>query len=276
MIVPAYFYPGTGGPGGLGDGWAAMTVAAASVPVTAIFNPNSGPLPGPPDPNYANAMRNLQNAGGHVVAYIYTDYGKIPHVTVEAEVSTYIAQYGGLIDGFFIDGMAVETGTLSYYQQLDDYIGRLDPSHTVIGNPAHPYLNGVSPADYLSTADVFNIFEGPNAGSLGFDEYPSGVNWFRNYPSDRFSNIVFAVPAVALPVDIVKAVQLNAGSVNLTDQTGSNPYHQLPSYWDQEVSLVAGITPVAEPSTLPLLLLGGLVTFGMVARSAPRCRGGEC
>ena len=42
VLVPAYFYPATGGPGGSGDGWAAMTAAAGQIPVTAIFNPNSG------------------------------------------------------------------------------------------------------------------------------------------------------------------------------------------------------------------------------------------
>jgi Spherulation-specific family 4 len=56
ILVPSYFYPGTGGPGGSGDGWAAMTAAASQVQITAILNPDSGPLPGPADPNYTNAM----------------------------------------------------------------------------------------------------------------------------------------------------------------------------------------------------------------------------
>ena len=30
---------------------------------------------GPPDPNYVNAMTNLENAGGSVVTYIYTGNG---------------------------------------------------------------------------------------------------------------------------------------------------------------------------------------------------------
>src|SRR5580658_115253 len=82
-IVPAYFYPGTGGPGGVGDGWAAMAAAAAQIPVTAVFNPDSGPLPGPADPNYVNAMTNLEIAGGKAVAYVYTEDGSAPLTTVE-------------------------------------------------------------------------------------------------------------------------------------------------------------------------------------------------
>ncbi len=145
IIVPSYFYPGTGGPGGTGDGWAAMTTAAGQVPLTAILNPDSGPLPGPADPNYVNALTNVENAGRKVVAYVYTDNGSAPLGTVEGEVSTYISQYGSLIDGFFLDGMTVTPSTLAYYQSLDGYIDGLNPSYTVIDNTGDPSLNGVSP-----------------------------------------------------------------------------------------------------------------------------------
>jgi Spherulation-specific family 4 len=135
ILVPAYFYPGTGGPGGVGNGWAAMAAAASEVPITAIFNPDSGPLPGPADPNYVTAMTNLENAGGKVVAYVYTDNGNTSISTVEGQISTYISQYGSLINGFLLDGMLVTPSTLSYYQSLDSYIKGRDSSYTVIGNP---------------------------------------------------------------------------------------------------------------------------------------------
>jgi hypothetical protein len=265
-IVPAYFYPGTGGPGGVGDGWAAMAAAAANIPLTAILNPDSGPLPGPADPNYVNAMTNLENASGHVVAYVYTGNGSTPLATVESEVSTYISQYGSLIDGFFLDGMLVTPSTLAYYQSLNSYIDGLDPSYTVIGNPGQPNLNGVSPAQYLSTGDIFNIFEGPITGASGFNNYPGGVNWFESYPSDLFSNIIYDVPDSALPGDLSDADQLNAGYVYITDQTVANPYSQLPSYWDQEVSAIASLP---EPGTLTMLVLG-LVAFRVAAKRRDR------
>jgi hypothetical protein len=264
IIVPAYFYPGTGGPGGVGDGWAAMAAAAAQVPLTAIFDPDSGPLPGPPDPNYVNAMTNLENASGKAVAYVYTGYGSTPLATVESEISTYVTQYGSLINGFFLDAMQVAPATLSYYQSLDSYIQGLNTAYTVIGNPGQPNLNLVSPTDYLSTANVFNIFEGPNSGASGFNNYPGGVNWFQSYPSDRFSNIIYDVPSSALLADIGKAAQLDAGQVYITDQAGGNPYASLPSYWDQEVSAIASL-PVPEPSTLPMLGVGALVALRVVA-----------
>ncbi len=250
IIVPAYFAPGSGGPGGVGDGWAAMATAAAQIPITAIFNPNSGPLPGPANSSYATAFTQLEDAGGKVVAYVYTDNGNAPLATVEGEISTYIAQYGSLINGFMLDGMLVIPSTLSYFQSLDTYIKGLGSSYTVIGNAGQPYLNGVSPQDYLSTADVFNIFEGPGSapsGSPGYNTFPYGQTWFESYPSDRFSNVIYDVAAnagdpiqsSAMLADVSTAAQLGAGYVYITNLSGGNPYDGLPSYWNQEVSAVA-------------------------------------
>jgi hypothetical protein len=270
ILVPAYFYPGTGG---VGDGWAAMTAAASEVPITAVFNPDSGPLPGPADPNYVAAMTSLENAGGKVVAYVYTDGGNTPIATVESQISTYISQYGSLINGFFLDGMLVTPSTLSYYQSLDSYIKGIESSYTVIGNPGQPFLNGVTPQQYLSTADIFNIFEGPNtapSGDPGFNNYPYGLNWFQSYPRDRFANVIYDVPTASdMLADLKKAVQLNAGYVYITDQTLPNPYSQLPSYWNQEVAAIASIP---EPGSLVMLATGSLVAIAGFARR----RGGNC
>ena len=266
IIVPAYFYPGTGGPGGVGDGWATMAAAAAKVPITAVFNPDSGPLPGPADPNYVAALSNLDNAGGKTVAYVYTGNGTVPLATVESQASTYLTQYGGLIDGFYLDGMNLTPSTLSYYQSIDGYIRGLNPSYAVVGNPGQPFLNGLAPADYLSAADTFDIFEGPDtapAGQVGFNNYPYGQNWFQSFASSRFDNTIYDVPTIsAMLADLLKAAQLNAGNVYVTDQMGSNPYSQLPSYWDQEV---AAIPSLPEPGAM-VMVVGGMIILNARGR----------
>ena len=264
IIVPAYFYPGTGGPGGVGDGWAAMDTAAAKVPLIAILNPDSGPLPGPPDPNYVSAMTNLENAGGKVAAYVYTNNGSASLASVESQINTYISQYGSLIDGIFLDGTFVIPSTLSYYQSLDSFIHGLSASYLVLSNPGQPFLNGVSPSDYLSTADITNVFEGPDTAPPGdpqFADYPYGQTWYQSFPSGRFSNIIFDVPGSSLLTDVNRAVALNAGYVFVTDQNLPNPYGQLPTYWNQEVSDVASASAIPEPGTLSLLMLGVLAAI---------------
>jgi hypothetical protein len=288
-----------------------MAAAAGQVPVTAIFNPNSGPGLST-DPNYVAAMTHLESAGGRVVAYVPSSFGSAPLAAVEADVLTYITQYGSLINGFFIDQMNILPSTLAYYtaavrfppvpktfgppatrpladwiggpplawvyQAIDNFIKTQGASYTVIGNPGTPFLNGVSPQDFLSTADVLNIFEGPNTapapGAAGFDAYPYNLNWFLSFPSSRFSNIVFDVPAdagnpgasSAMLADLSKAIGLNAGSVYLTDQNLPNPYGQLPSYWNEEVSALRAIdSPVPEPGILAKLASAALCGLLAVA-----------
>ena len=272
LLVPSYFSPGTGGPGGSGDGWAAMTAAAASgVSVTAVLNPNSGPA-GAADPAYTAALSNLEAAGGRAIAYVATGGGTVPLATVESQIGTYIGQYGVLIDGFFLDEMSVLPGTLGYYQSLNGYIKGLQPSYLTVGNPGHPFLNGVAPADYLAAADVVTIFEGPDAGApgaAGFNNYPYGLDWFQTSPAQDFANIVYdASGGATMAADIAKAVSLNAGEVYITDQGagGANPYAALPTYWNAEV---ADVGAIPEPASASLFGLGVAVAAALKRRRKP-------
>jgi hypothetical protein len=252
ILVPAYFYPLAN------SGWTEMTAAAAQVPVTAIVNPANGPG-STVDQNYFSAINALRTAGGDVVGYVYTNGGSRPLEAVESDVSKYAAFYN--IDGFFIDEMTITSSTLSYYQKLEEYIKGLSPSFEIIGNPGIPQPHSLTAANYLSTADIFDIFEGPNVGSAtsGFNYYPYGASWFERYPSARFSSIIYDVPASEMSAAVSRAVQLNAGNVYVTDNSGSNPYDELPSYWDQEISTLAALdapsSAVPEPSTWTMMAL---------------------
>ena len=201
-----------------------MTAAAAKIPLTAIVNPNNGPGTSQ-NPNYVAAINALVAAGGKVVGYVDTGGGSVSLATVEANVSAYAQFYN--INGIFLGNMVVNPNTLSYYQQLDAYIKSLNSSYTVIGNVGNPVnLSGLTPADYLSAADVLNIFEGTTVGSPN-----SSASWIQSYPRDRFSSIIYNAPSSSLSADIIGAEQLNAGDVYVTDQTLPNPFGQLPSYW---------------------------------------------
>ena len=223
VLVPAYFKPGTGGSGGPGetDGWAQMTAAASQIPVTAIFNPNSGPLPGPADPNYVAAMTNLENAGGKVVAYVPTFYTATPLATVEGYITTYISQYGNLINGFFVDQMTNDNNSsdLAYYHTLYTFIKGLSPSLQVIGNPG---TNTVP--EYLTPstqgADTLVTYE--NKAQLYAGTPPA--SWTSGYPPNDFANVIYAQSsAQGMTTDIALAASRNVGSVYVTDQVLPTP-----------------------------------------------------
>jgi hypothetical protein len=281
-LVPAYFYPG----GSTLTYWTQLDQAAQTINLDVIVNPSSGPGT-TTDPNYLSAIENLNaTPHGEAFGYVSTDFGTRSLSDVESDIQGYLNLYGNRFAGFFLDQMSILPSTLSYYQAIYAYIKTLDPSYTVIGNPGSPFLNGVSPGNFLSTADIMNIFEGPNTaptpGAAGFDAYPYGLNWFQTYPSDRISNVVYDVPAdagnpgqsSAMLADLSKAIQLNAGTVYFTDGTGGNPYAQLPSYWDQEVAAIAAAS-VPEPGAVAMLASGCLLSSLAVAlrRRAQRLDG---
>ncbi len=260
--VPAYFYPGTGGPGGTGGGWAAMAAAASTVPVTAIFNPDSGPLPGPPDPNYVSALTNLETAGGKVVAYVYTNYTNIPLATVEAEITTYLSQYGSLINGFFIDAMTTGTSSsdLAYYHSLYTYIKGLNSTDQVIGNPGTS-TNPAYLAPSTQAADTLVTYENSAASYQGTPP-PS---WVTGYSPGHFANFLYGeTTAQSMMADVALAAQRNVGYVYVSDQTLPNPYGQLPSYWDQEVAAIAAAT-VPEPASVTIMAVGCMLVAPVIA-----------
>ncbi len=219
LLVPAYFYPTTGGPGGVGDGWAAMAAAANQVNVTAIFDPASGPGSSY-NPDYGAALHGLESATyGQAVAYIYTDYGNISLSTVEGEVLTYISQYGStspygnLINGFFLDAMSTDPAEVSYYNQLYTFIKSLSPSYQVIAN-----AGTTTNEAYLTTptADTIVTYENDVAYYAG----TTPPSWVYNYPASQFANIIYDESSVAGMIsDINLANQRNVGSVYVTDQS---------------------------------------------------------
>jgi hypothetical protein len=254
VLVPAYFYP-AGNP----NYWDEMTTAARIIDLTAILNPASGPGPSA-DPNYVNAVNNLHAAGGHVVGYVFTDYGNRSESAVEADIRSYISFYK--IDGIFLDQQSTDPTRVGYYADLYRFIKAQNPSFEVIANPGTNTLE-----DYLSTptADVVVTFE-----NLGIN-YPGDVPaaWTSKYAPSHFANLIHTESsASAMAADLQLAQQRNVGWVFVTDAGLPNPYDRLPSYWDQEAALIAG---APEPSSAWLLATG---SFILLARRRNRKRGG--
>jgi len=205
-------------------------------------------------------MTNLEAAGGKVVAYVYTDYTNIPIATVEGEISTYITQYGKLINGIFLDGMTNDNSAsdIAYYHTLYTYIKGLSSSYQVIGNPGTSsvpaYLTpGTQGADTLVTYE----------NDVAYYKGTPPPSWVTSYPANDFANIMYNESSTqSMMADVALAAERNVGYVYVTDQTLPNPYAQLPSYWDQEVAAVAS---VPEPGALTIMASGCMFTMLCVA-----------
>ncbi len=231
LLVPAYFYPGADA-----SLWAALTRAAREVPVTAILNPASGPGR-QTDPNYRRAVGALRWAGGKVVGYVHTQYGKRNLNDVAAEINRYANLYE--IDGIFIDEMAADSdpSTLLYFESLYQLIKSLHVTWIVIGNP------GVYPARTqldLPTADTFVQFE--QSGSAWRSR--QAPQWPADYGPERFAELVHSADDPSLVDQMVEqAVQHRVGQIYITDDLMDNPWDELPSWWDHLVEQVRRHVP---------------------------------
>ncbi|MGU7770189.1 spherulation-specific family 4 protein [Burkholderia sp. MR1-5-21] len=234
LVIPAYFYPSGSG----ASAWNTLATNAATVPITAILNPDSGPGAAA-DPLYTQAIAKVRAAGGKVIAYVHTSYGSRPLTSVTADINRYLAFYA--VDGFFIDEMASDTVTahVQYYQSLYNYIKGLSAAYQVVNNPGTQI-----PEIYASlpVADRFVVYE--NAQS-SYGSYAPAA-WQANYPASRFITIVYNASARQLNGDLTFASAHRAGGVFVTSLRLPNPYNGLPSYWSQEVSAVAAANAAAR------------------------------
>ena len=258
IMVPAYFYPSSGGY------WNSLNFAASRVPLVAIMNPDSGPGASQ-DSTYVQALAKLHQAGGKVIGYVYTTYGTRSLADVEADIDLYLSFYA--LDGFFIDEMTNDENTnhLNYYAAIYQYIKAQGTNYGVTGNPGSN-----TQEDYLTrpTDDSLMIFEdnGTNYGSFT----PS--SWVANYPAQQFVHLPYGVATATTMSNYVGlAVSRNAGWIYITDDTLPNPYDTLPSYWTNEVNLVQSFNGGGQPVTIitqpadQTAGVGGSITFYVTA-----------
>lgn len=228
IVVPAYFFPSTGGD------WDRMNAAAAEVPLTAIMNPNSGPG-SVQNASYTNAVGSLRQAGGKVIGYVASGYGNRPLDQVLAEIDTYENWYD--IDGIFLDEMSntSDSATLDFYEAIYSHTKNTNAGWELMGNPGTATQEA-----YLTrpTADRLMVFE-----SFG-NQYPGHTPsaWNSNYDSDRFVNLLHTQSDEADALGYVDlAASRGVGGIYFTDDVLSNPWDRLPTYWESFVDKVAEV-----------------------------------
>ncbi len=250
ILVPAYFYPSAT------SDWNALTASAAahpSVAITAIMNPNNGVFSSA-DANFTRAATQFVGAGGTVLGYVYTRYGKGSRslADIKANIDKYLQFYGReRIGGIFLDEMASDTSKLDFYREIYRYIKGIDPSLRVVGNP------GLIPtAGYAGVADTLVSFEGTAADYQKYDPRTQSA-WLythTNRTQAMLTHNTATCSAMQGAVQAAASARNNAGWVYATERefnyaTGvGNPWAALPTYWD---ALVQTVDAVNTGATLP-------------------------
>ena len=208
FAIPAYFHPADDP-----DGWSALAALGPEL-AFAILNPNSGPDHAV-DSRYLEPIAAIRAAGGDVVGYVDTDYGRRPGSAVLRDLAAYRSWYG--LRGGFLDQVPTGREHLAHYRRLIVAARRIGIDRIAL-NP------GVTPApEYADLADMVITFEGP---WVAYGDHVV-ADWVRRHPPERFGHLVHSAPPAELASVLDGARERHAGAVYVTELTGANPWGSL-------------------------------------------------
>jgi hypothetical protein len=226
LLVPAYFYPA--GPGLLA--WKRLLEAASKIKVVAIVNPDSGPGDRR-NADYSSILQAAKDKGMRVVGYVSTGYGKRPLPEVKLEIARWVDLYPQ-INGFFLDQQSIDARDVVFYTEIRNDARQKIKDALVINNPG-----AICDVSYFArgVSDVTCIF----ATFEGFDQLSPPAQFWQYNPS-RFAALPYQITdAKTMRLVISDALVKRIGYLYISDAAkGSNPWAQLPAYWDEEVEAV--------------------------------------
>lgn len=244
VLVPAYFNP-------VPD-WDAMTSGAKAHPdvkITAILNPQNGKFTNV-NAAFTNAIASFKLAGGNVVGYVSTNYGKRSLAEVRANIDNYLLHYPE-VSGFFLDEMEAKGKQLDFYSDVASYIRGKGLNLRIIGNP------GTLPVEaYASVSDTLVTFEGKEVDYRSFN--PATLhNWVYNKPRTIQAALVHNADSCKLMQQTLTTAALprtHTSLIYVTElefeySTGiGNPWKSLPKYWTQ---LLGSVDAINKRQPLP-------------------------
>ena len=231
--------------------------------ITAIANQSNGILTATSevDDDLTKALtdfRAVANTTNKVIGYVATSSatGALSVADVKATINNYIRLYPGMLDGFFLDGMATDSARLAYFQEIYNYAKALTTgmstaatppgAPTVIGNP------GTYPvAAYAGVADTLVTYAGNAVAYQGIDPQPAST-WV--YAKDNTAQAML-VHTASTCTDMQTAVKnanrprMNTGMVYATNLAIGASWSALPTYWTQ---LLGTVDALNKQRPLPL------------------------
>ena len=217
MGIPAYQYPG-------GDLWRELELLPPGSLV--VLDPADGPGEAP-DPTYVSAILPVRRRGVGLFGYVTTGYGRRTAAEMIGEVTRYEQWYQP--GGVFLDQTPPAcTANAEIEATLEHARSR---GLALAINPGQP---DIDPEDVRASDHVVN-FEGPLT-TYRRTRFPS---WTAEFDSDKFWHLVYEVDAQSLGATLALTARRRAGTVFVTDSTMPNPWDTVPTYWSEELRLVA-------------------------------------
>jgi hypothetical protein len=196
--VPAYFHPEYEP-----QAWRILAGLGPRL-AFAILNPDSGPGEGV-DRAYLEPITEVHAAGGTVIGYVDTDYGRRPGSAVLQDLVAYRYWYG--LHGVFLDQVPSGREHLAHYRGVAAAARRIGLEFLAV-NP------GVTPdPGYAELAHVVS-------------------DWVRSHPPERFCHLVHSAPSAELASTRDAVEDCHAGAVYITEVTGANPWGRLSAQLD--------------------------------------------
>ncbi len=225
ILIPAYFYDSAI--------WDRLIAGKNdNVDFIVIVNPASGPGD-IQDPHYVSVINDLNANGIIPIGYVHTSYGNRDINEVKDEINRWLELYPG-IKGFFLDEVSSSNSDIDYYSQLYSFI-KEKGNYKVVLNPGTS-----TDIEYYGVSDLIVTYESP------YEDF-TGCN--GDIP-EKSACIVYNVPEDKI-AEIIN--NENVKFFYLTDDTLPNPYDTLPTYYEEEVSLLAnqGISSFAKGIIIP-------------------------
>jgi len=225
ILIPAYNYPSPGG-----QFWERLIQSAQFVRITAIVNPGSGPGT-TQDANYQTMITRLVQHNIRTIGYVSTSWANRSMHDVKIDIDRWLALYPA-IQGFFFDELTADSSAehLQYYAELREYVRQRGEKLYIVGNPGccttEHYCNLVDQIVLFEQHEGFQSFSVPHWAS----KLTGGFGILRYACADKreMFNTVRA------------AANSGAKSIYVTDRGahGSNPWAELPTYWDDFVQAI--------------------------------------
>ena len=239
-----YMNPGTNG-----INWQPLIAAKQAhprVPIIAMINPSSGPGTSY-DSNFNTGINNLRAAGIIVLGYIGTKYCAMTIGTAEGQIDTYHSFYK--VDGFLFDEMKNTPGCESYYSTLTNYAKSKYSDTLIIGNPGTSTIQS-----YVGTVDNIIIYESQGLPSISTLQS-------RTFGLAKSGFCFDAYGIGSLDPNYIAQASQYLGCMQITDDSGSNPYDTLPTYLSSEIAALdtaGGNPPVVSVPSISLNPTTGL------------------